>query len=77
MNPNTTIRRLAAKQADIDIRALPKAATRRIKSANEAEAIFHFTEYYKHFCFHNKTYYEPCSKCRRTNADAKRNLSSL
>lgn len=74
---NNTIRRLAERQAEIDSRALPKAATKRIKSTTEANAEYHQQGYGLHFCLHDRTYYEVCSACRRTRREAKRNLSNL
>lgn len=77
MNINNTIRRMASKQADKDSAALPRAATKRIKSNTEAMAEYHPVGYGLHFCFHGKSYYEVCTVCKRTRSDAKRNLSGL
>jgi hypothetical protein len=77
MNVNKTIREAASKQASSDSRPLPKASTRRIKSKIEREAEYHQVGYGLHFCFHDRTYYEPCLKCRRTKRDAERNLFNL
>jgi hypothetical protein len=77
MNINKAIHDGAAAQANKDARPLPKASTRRIKSKTEREAEYHQVGYGLHFCFHDRTYYEPCLKCRRSKAEALRNLSSL
>ncbi len=71
------IRRLAEEQARRDSQALPKASLKRIKSLNELKTEYHQQGYGLHFCLHDKTYYEPCNACKRTKADAKRNLNSL
>lgn len=77
MGSEGLIRRLAEKQARLDSEALPRAATKRIKSKGEAANEYHEQGYYLYFCFHNKTLYEPCTACHRTKRDAKRNLSNL
>jgi len=71
------IRKLAEEQARRDSKALPKAHTKREPSALESNAEWHPQGYYLHFCYHDKTLYEPCGACRRTKTDAKRNLSLL
>ena len=77
MNTTRILRVLASRQADKDSKALPKAHTTRSKSLNELNAEYHPQGYGIHFCFHGKTYYEPCTTCRRSKADAKRNLRNL
>lgn len=74
---NNLIRKLAAKQAQSDAQPLPCASIKRKKSLNELDAEYHQQGYGLHFCLHSKTYYEPCTKCKRTRRDAKRNLSNL
>ena len=77
MNTERIIRRAAERQASKDSQALPKAHTRREKSNGEANAVYRPVGTGLYFCFHEKSYYEPCGKCRRSSADAKRNLESL
>jgi hypothetical protein len=77
MNINNTIRLLAEVQARRDSAALPKAHTKREASNGEAKAEWHPQGYYLYFCFHDKSIYEICSACKRTNAEVKRNLSNL
>lgn len=77
MSIERTIRRAAAAQANIDAQPLPHASTKRVKSNGESLREYHEQGYYLHFCYHNKTLYEPCSACRRTKSEAERNLSSL
>jgi hypothetical protein len=77
MTIENTIRRAAERQAERDSAALPKASTHRERSLNEREAMYHPPNYYLYFCFHDKSIYEICSACKRTNAEVKRNLLSL
>lgn len=77
MNPNKILHDSAARQASIDSKALPKAATRRIKSSNELKMEYHSVGYGLHFCLHDRTYYEPCKECRRSKRKALNNLSNL
>ena len=77
MNINSTIRTLAERQARRDSKALPKGHTIRRRSASESNREYHPQGYYLHFCYHDKTLYEPCNACHRTKKDAERNLSSL
>lgn len=77
MNTEKALRAAYARQASIDSKALPKASLKREKSLNELLAEYHQQGYYLHFCFHDKTLYEPCMSCRRSKTDAKRNLESL
>lgn len=71
------IRRLAERQAAIDSRDLPKAATKREPSHGEAMREAKPIGYRLHYCFHERSYYEVCTKCRRSRVDAMRNLSRL
>ena len=77
MSIKNTIRRACEAQARRDSEALPKSSVKREKSLNESKAEYHQQGYGLHFCLHSKTYYEVCNACRRTMADARRNLSSL
>jgi hypothetical protein len=77
MNYTRTLRVLASRQADKDSAALPKAHTTRSRSTNELNAEYHQPGYGLHFCFHGRTYYEPCKTCRRSSKDAALNLSRL
>ena len=77
MNIDRAIGKAASAQASKDSKAFPKAALRREKSMNEANAVYRPVGTGLHFCFHDKSYYQPCTKCRRSKRDAQRNLSSL
>ena len=76
MNINREIRIAAEKQAKRDSEALPKASTKRVRSTNELRGEYHQPGYGLYFCFHNKTYYEVCTKCRRTTRDAFINIQN-
>jgi hypothetical protein len=77
MNIKNTIRRLANAQANKDAQPLPRASIKREASLSELNAEYRQQGYGLHFCFHNKTYYEVCTACKRTRRDAERNLSQL
>jgi hypothetical protein len=76
MNVNKAIREAASKQANKDSKALPRAATYRAESNGEAKGEYHQPGYGLYFCLHDRTYYEPCLKCRRTTREALINLQN-
>lgn len=76
MNINREIRRAAAKQAASDAQALPYASIKRERSSNELKGEYHQPGHGLYFCFHNKTYYEPCSACKRTTRDTFINIQN-
>ena len=76
MNIKNTIRRAAEAQARHDSEALPRAAIKRVRSTNELRGEYHQPGYGLYFCFHNKTYYEPCTTSERTTRDAFINIQN-
>ena len=63
-------RNAACEQAE----ELPRART--VREPSNAEQLREYVPYGYHalFCFHDKSYYEPCDKCRRNESDARGNL---
>lgn len=77
MNIEKAIRAAQARQASLDSKVLPKASTKRIKSLTESLTEYHSQGYGIHFCFHDRSYYEPCTTCKRTKRDALHNLLNM
>ena len=71
------IRDAARNAAREQAAPLPKAHT--VREPSVAEQLREYIPYGYHalFCFHDKSYYEPCAKCRRDAQDAQRNLQNF
>jgi hypothetical protein len=59
------------RQANADSRQLPTPSCVREKSSTERNAEWHPPQWGILFCTHNKSYFEPCSACRRDKKRAK------
>lgn len=62
---------LRKKQAQKDSRPLPTLTIKREPSVTERNAVYRGPGYGLLFCVHSKSYFEPCSACRRNKADAR------
>ena len=62
---------IAKRNASADSRLLPTPSTRREPSASETQATYQPPNYGLLFCPHSKSYFEPCSACRRTAKQAR------
>ena len=71
------IRESARNAACEQAQELPRARTVREPSIAESQREYVPYGYHALFCFHDKSYYEPCARCRRNESDARGNLKSF